>query len=389
MALTTCARLSVLTRPLRSTKTGANAMKQLRIGDITIDAVIEREGPLRLPQDFFPASTRPSSNITSPGWSTRCSTGPGAMVSLPVLCRPHAALHHPGRYLHRQTRPSAAVRFSRQERWRNELSARHPFEQVDYVFCTHLHIDHTGWNTTLRDGRWVPTFPNAKYIFHKREYAAWEADNAKGAIPPGTVFRDNCLPIVEAGQAVLVDDDLRSTYRYADADAGAFALSLLRQHLLKGQARGGGRRPHASRHPVPRAGMVGEARLGSEAVGDIARKFFASVAGTDTLILPVHFPTPTAGLITADGDRFDYRFNRGYDHGNATDRRNATDGFRDAGSDPQERARVHQGAGCPHGHRGIIEVAKRAPSSMNTQPWHIHVLTGEPLENCAAATWRR
>jgi hypothetical protein len=40
------------------------------------------------------------------------------------------------------------------------------------------------------------------------------------------------------------------------------------------------------------------------------RKFFASVAGTDTLILPIHFPTPTVGLITADGDRFDYRFKR-------------------------------------------------------------------------------
>ena len=51
------------------------------------------------------------------------------------------------------------------------------------MFCTHLHIDHTGWNTTLRDGRWVPTFPNAKYIFHKREYAAWEAENAQGRQP--------------------------------------------------------------------------------------------------------------------------------------------------------------------------------------------------------------
>ncbi len=37
----------------------------------------------------------------------------------------------------------------------------------------------------------------------------------------------------------------------------------------------------------------------------------------------------------------------------------------------------------------IIEVAKRAPSSMNTQPWHIHVLTGERSRSCAGATWRR
>ena len=57
------------------------------------------------------------------------------------------------------------------------------FEQIDYVFCTHLHIDHCGWNTVLRDGRWVPTFPNAKYVFHKREYAAWEAATSAGRQP--------------------------------------------------------------------------------------------------------------------------------------------------------------------------------------------------------------
>jgi glyoxylase-like metal-dependent hydrolase (beta-lactamase superfamily II) len=74
------------------------------------------------------------------------------------------------------------------------------------VFCTHLHIDHTGWNTMLRDGRWVPTFPKAKYIFHKDEYAHREAMTKQGANPPGNVWTYNCRPIVEAGQALLVDD---------------------------------------------------------------------------------------------------------------------------------------------------------------------------------------
>ena len=46
-------------------------------------------------------------------------------------------------------------------------------EDIDYVMCTHLHVDHVGWNTRLENGRWVPTFPKAKYIFHKREYDAW------------------------------------------------------------------------------------------------------------------------------------------------------------------------------------------------------------------------
>ena len=154
-------------------------------------------------------------------------------------------------------------------------------------------------------------FPNAKYIFHKREYAAWEAENAKGANPPGTVFRDNCLPIVEAGQAVLVDDDyalddtvtLTPTPGHSPCHCcvnifskgkRAVVAGDLMHHMIQC------REPEWSAKPDwdPKQSAISR------------RKFFASVAGTDTLILPIHFPTPTAGLITADGDRFDYRFKR-------------------------------------------------------------------------------
>ena len=61
------------------------------------------------------------------------------------------------------------------------------------------------------DGRWVPTFPKAKYVFHKREYAAWEEATKRGDNPPGNVWRFNCEPVVAAGQALLVDDDFGST----------------------------------------------------------------------------------------------------------------------------------------------------------------------------------
>ena len=83
-------------------------------------------------------------------------------------------------------------------------SAGLKFDDIDYVFCTHLHIDHCGWNTVLRNGRWVPTFPKAKYVFHKREYAAWEEATRRGDQPPGNVWRFNCEPVVAAGQALLV-----------------------------------------------------------------------------------------------------------------------------------------------------------------------------------------
>jgi glyoxylase-like metal-dependent hydrolase (beta-lactamase superfamily II) len=75
---------------------------------------------------------------------------------------------------------------------------------VDYVMCTHLHWDHVGWNTQLQDGRWVPTFPNAKYIFAQREWETFEALHRKDPQPH---VIDSILPVMEARQAQLVSGD--------------------------------------------------------------------------------------------------------------------------------------------------------------------------------------
>lgn len=57
-------------------------------------------------------------------------------------------------------------------------------EQVDFVMCTHLHVDHVGWNTRLLDGSWVPTFPNARYLMGREEYRHFEgAHNAAPRSP--------------------------------------------------------------------------------------------------------------------------------------------------------------------------------------------------------------
>lgn len=79
-------------------------------------------------------------------------------------------------------------------------------EQVDLVMCTHLHVDHIGWNTRLDNGRWVPTFPNARYVFSKEDYEhylAIDRDPEKGPATLGA-FRDSILPVVEAGLAQMV-----------------------------------------------------------------------------------------------------------------------------------------------------------------------------------------
>jgi len=77
-------------------------------------------------------------------------------------------------------------------------------ENVDYVMCTHLHSDHIGWNTQLRDGRWVPTFPKAKYIFAQKEWESWEQVHARDPQPQ---LMDSVLPVMEARQAQLVSHD--------------------------------------------------------------------------------------------------------------------------------------------------------------------------------------
>lgn len=78
--------------------------------------------------------------------------------------------------------------------------------QVDYVFNTHLHVDHVGWNTVLSDGRWVPTFPNARYIFSQKEFVFY-ADPKNVHQPSEFVYEDSVAPIVAAGVDIRISSD--------------------------------------------------------------------------------------------------------------------------------------------------------------------------------------
>jgi glyoxylase-like metal-dependent hydrolase (beta-lactamase superfamily II) len=290
-------------------------MKQIRIGDVTIDSVIEREGPWRRPKDFFPAYqedvfNRHLKDMEPEFYDAALGLTMNTYQSFVVRTPRHTILvdtctgedkGHP-----------APFDFPGKERWRNELFALGvSYESVDYVFCTHLHIDHTGWNTLLKDGRWIPTFPNAKYIFHKQEYAVWEAEYNRGTHPHGNVFRDNCLPIVEAGQAQLVDDDfalddlitLTPTPGHSPCHCCINIRSKGQSAVVTGDL---------MHHAIQCREPDWAARPDWDPVQSSVsrRKFFAQVVDTDTLILPIHFPTPTVGLIKPYGDGFDYRFKR-------------------------------------------------------------------------------
>ncbi len=82
---------------------------------------------------------------------------------------------------------------------------------IDKIFCTHLHIDHVGWNTEWREGAWQPTFPNARYYFPRADEEAWNPAKPQYATLAGAgvnanVFEDSVQPILDAGLAELIDD---------------------------------------------------------------------------------------------------------------------------------------------------------------------------------------
>jgi glyoxylase-like metal-dependent hydrolase (beta-lactamase superfamily II) len=146
-------------------------MKPVKIGDVSVSSIIEREGPWRAPNIMFPSATPEQlTDVMSlvPDFAyDRAKDLLCITYQTFVLRTPRCTALIDTCVGEHQRRPPALL-FDKKP-WLDGF-AQHglKFEDIDYVFCTHLHIDHTGWNTTLRDGRWVPTFPNASTYFTRR-----------------------------------------------------------------------------------------------------------------------------------------------------------------------------------------------------------------------------
>ncbi|TYL98240.1 MBL fold metallo-hydrolase [Bradyrhizobium rifense] len=181
-------------------------------------------------------------------------------------------------------------------------------EQVDFVCCTHLHADHCGWNTELRDGRWVPTFPNARYIFSRAEHDHWTGPAGQSGFNAG-VYADSVLPVIEAGQAEIIDGDgllanglaVHATpghspghvvFELADRGAkGYFSGDIMHQPLQVF-------RPdwNSAFCDDPAKARASRRWLLERAADEAAKVFTA------------HFAASSAGFVTRRGDGFDWRF---------------------------------------------------------------------------------
>jgi glyoxylase-like metal-dependent hydrolase (beta-lactamase superfamily II) len=173
---------------------------------------------------------------------------------------------------------------------------------IDVVMCTHLHPDHVGWNTRLENGQWVPTFPDARYVFGKAEFDHWTAQNAKAEIP---TYIDSVLPIVEANRAELVRDDftigdhmrILPTPGHTPGHA-AFAFGKGKDAaIFTGDAM---HSPLQTRYPD----LSPKFDADPLAAAKSRRSLLERLCDTDTLCCTAHFPSPSAGRIKRRGDGF-------------------------------------------------------------------------------------
>ena len=177
-----------------------------------------------------------------------------------------------------------------------------PPDSIDTVLCTHLHVDHVGWNTRLVGGKWLPTFANARYQFGKTEFEHWRDHS----VEPDklAVFNDSVRPIAEAGKADLVASDARlsdeisliPTPGHSPGHMSVLIRSDGEEGLLTGDV---------AHHPCQMAHLDWSSTADSDPGRSAAtrRELFGRFADTPTLVIGGHF---SAGRIRRAGDAFEF-----------------------------------------------------------------------------------
>lgn len=184
-------------------------------------------------------------------------------------------------------------------------------DEIDLVMCTHLHADHVGWNTRLDNGRWVPTFPKARYVFSKADYDHYLAldRDAKAPVNHGS-FRDSVLPVVEAEQAQMVTGAQAIDEHLMLEPAPGHTPGSMVLKLASGGGGGallcGDVLHHAIQvyHPEWNSFVCADAALARQS----RRKVLEHCSGTGALLMPTHFGAPFVCHIEAKAGGFSPRF---------------------------------------------------------------------------------
>lgn len=282
--------------------------KGFTLGDVTIHRIVEQQGPVFDPVEFLTGLT-PELLAENRSWMEPHALDPA--TGKLILCFQSYVVRTPhhtvlvdtciGNDKDRAARPSWH-RKSDETYMRGLAALGLTVDDIDAVMCTHLHADHVGWNTRLENGRWVPTFPKARYLFSAKELEYWTAQHSKS---PVAAIEDSVLPVVAARRADLVasdhalDDHIRLlptpghtpdhfAVRFGrGGDAAVLAGDLIHSPI---QAR------------YPEISMRADYDQAQAAA--TRRSFLERYCDTSTLCCTAHFPSPSAGRITRWGDGF-------------------------------------------------------------------------------------
>lgn len=274
-------------------------MLRWKIGDVRVTRVLEQRAPLR-PQGLIPCA-EPASLAKHRSWLAPHFLDDDGQIVLAIQA---LVIESRGLRIVVDTcmgndRPLPMGLAPLQTAFLRDLERDIcPRGRIDRVVCTHLHFDHVGWNTMLVDGRWVPTFPNARYLFGRTEYAHWQhaGDESAGS-------RDTIQPILDAGLHELVESDhklsdevwLEPTPGHTPGHVSVRISSRGEQAVITGDM---------VHHPV----QLAEPDWGSapdihpEQATRTRREFSARYGNRAVLVIGTHFNDPVAGHIIRHGD---------------------------------------------------------------------------------------
>lgn len=294
-------------------------MKTQQIGQMTVDRISEEDLTALDPTWLFPNLEPAALQRFAADFSPSFVEGDKLFISshsfvLRTRSRTILVDTCNGNHKSRLTMPWTHM-LARQDYMENLARVGLRLEDIDIVLCTHLHADHVGWNTRLDNGRWVPTFPNARYLMTRTDFDYFAGLHASG--PPKPVnhgsWIDSILPVVDAGQVDLVDTDHQVVQHLDDQVWLEPSPGHTLGHVCVHASSGGHRcifTGDAFHHPIQfqESGLICIGDREPEIATRTRRRIFESVADTGCVVFPAHFPPPTAGTIHARGDWFRWQF---------------------------------------------------------------------------------